>query len=108
MNSLDPMQLFGAVDVVVIMAIAVLAYQLEASKKVGDGWATLVPMGLGMVWGIAAGFIPPADGGSAPMPLIVCIVKGVLVNGGAASLAARLAKAGIERLSGSAPLPPKV
>lgn len=97
MNNLDPTQLFGAVDMVVMIAIAVIAIQLEASKRIGDGWATLVPLIIGSLWGVATAFTPqPPD--APQIPVFVLIIKGTIVNGGGASLAARLGKAGLDRL----------
>ncbi len=79
------LEVFKGIDITVMGAIAVIAFTLERAKAVNDQWAALVPLLLGTAWGIAESFT--MDYGHAAI-----IFKGALLNGGGASMVARVAQ----------------
>lgn len=76
------LKFFQGVDVTVMVAIGIIAFMLEYSQRVPDGIAVMVPAVLGGLWGLAEAF---GEGYGT----LAHVLKGVLVNCGAASILGR-------------------
>lgn len=87
--------LFSAVDIPVMLGIALVSYAIYRSHAISDRWGDLVALVLGALYGAVEGL-------SSPHPQLM-ILKGLFVNGGAAWLMAVLARRALRNI-----LPPTV
>lgn len=76
-------QIFKGVDIAAMIAIGVVSYVLTRAVSVSENIALLVPLGLGAAYGV----LEATQAGYAPAAIIA---KGVLMNGGGASIVGRL------------------
>lgn len=76
------LQLFGGVDLGVMVVIGVIAYTMERSMRFSDAVAMLIPLGLGGVWGLV-------EATQAGYGTVAHVLKGIMMNGGFASVVAR-------------------
>lgn len=83
---------FPGVDLSVMFCIGVIAFVLQRSDKVGTGWSMLIPLGLGIAYGIA-------DATAAAGHLAFArIMKGAFLNGAAASFFAHGVDVSLQKL----------
>lgn len=76
-------QIFRGLDLAVMLAIGVISYILTRAASISENTALLVPLGLGAAWGVLEAY----QAGYAPVSIVA---KGMLLNGGGASIVGRL------------------
>lgn len=80
------MKVFTGVNVAVMVGIGAVAFILEYSKKIPEGWAILLPPLLGAGWGVLLGMDAQLTDGAS---LATHVAQSCLVNAGAASVFGR-------------------
>ena len=80
------LKVFTGVNIAVMVGIGAIAFVLEYSKKVGDGWCILIPPLLGASWGVLAGLDAKMTDGAS---VATHVAQGVLINAGAAAVFGR-------------------
>lgn len=76
-------EIFKGIDIAVMVAIGVVSYVLTRAVSVSENWALLIPLALGASWGVLEAY----QAGYAPVSIVA---KGMLMNGGGASIMGRL------------------
>lgn len=76
-------EIFKGVDIAAMVAIGVISYVLTRATSVSENLSLLIPLALGAAWGV----LEATQAGYAPVSIIA---KGVLMNGGGASIVGRL------------------
>ena len=80
------LKVFAGVNIAVMVGIGSIAFILEYSKKLSEGWCILIPPLLGAVWGVVWGLDGQTQDGAS---IATHIAQGVFINAGAAAVFGR-------------------
>lgn len=80
------MKVFTGTNVSVMVGIGAIAFILEYSRKVSEGWVILLPPVLGAGWGILLGLDVTASDGAS---IYTHVAQSCLINAGAAAVFGR-------------------